>query len=375
MFTVIDRYILRALLFNYAVALGAMLSLYVVLDMFVNLDEFTEQNPSLTNLAGNIVDYYGPNLFVYFAQLSGGITLFACMATLAKMRKARELTAVLASGVSLYRVAAPVIAFGLATTALLVIDTEYFIPSVAPKLARDHDDLAGDKTYAVLFLPDRDGALLSAGQFHPITKELHQILVLYRDEDGNAVAMLEADHATWEPPLGTGKTGRWRLDRGRLMKRIRNDGTQLGPREQKQVTFPRYYESNLSPDAIQMRQSEEWIRFLSLSQLNELERGWDASNTKHSANRAAIIQTKHVRYTGPIISMIMLLLGLPFFLNRAPANILSDATKCTVVTGLCYVVTFITQSLRPETTSALPAWIPIFLFGTLAIVLVDRIRT
>ena len=34
MMTVLDRYILRSLLFNYVVALGTMLSLYVVLDMF-----------------------------------------------------------------------------------------------------------------------------------------------------------------------------------------------------------------------------------------------------------------------------------------------------------------------------------------------------
>jgi hypothetical protein len=42
---------------------------------------------------------------------------------------------------------------------------------------------------------------------------------------------------------------------------------------------------------------------------------------------------------------------------------------------LCYVATFVTQSIRPESASALPAWIPIFVFATIAMVLIDRIRT
>ena len=384
MFTVIDRYILKALLFNYVIALAAMLSLYVVLDMFVNLDEFTEQNPPLTVLLANIAGYYGPNFFLYFSQLSGGITLFACMTTLARMRKARELTAVLASGVSLHRIAAPVIGFGLATTALLILDTEWVIPSYAAKLARDHDDVIGEKTYAVLFLQDRDDALLSAARFHPINKDLHQLLVLQRDDDGNAVAILEADHAASEPAAGRRgmakrlavggqhPAGRWRLERGRLTQRVRRTDTTLGPREEKRITYPRYLPSDLDPDAIQMRQSEGWIRFLSLSQLRELEQRQGRSAGAH---RAAILQAKHARITAPIINMVLLLLGLPFFLDRSPGNILSDAGKCTLVCGLCYVVTFILQSLQPGSMSALPAWLPIFIFGTLAVVLVDRIRT
>ena len=44
MLTVLDRYLLRSLLVNYLIGLGVMLSLYVVLDMFVNMDEFTEQH-------------------------------------------------------------------------------------------------------------------------------------------------------------------------------------------------------------------------------------------------------------------------------------------------------------------------------------------
>ena len=368
MLTVLDRYLLRSLLLNYIIGLGVMVSLYVVLDMFVNMDEFTEQGYPVLTIVRNMIDYYVPNLFLYFAQLSGVITLFACTAVLARMRRLNEMTAILASGVSLYRVARPVLVFGVLITGLLVLDTEWIIPSVAHKLSRDHDDADGKRAYEVLFLRDRGGALLSAGRFHPSTRDLQRVLVLTRDETGAVTETLEADRATWEPPDATRPDGRWRLERGRLTRRVWHDDPRLGPREDQEIRYPLVYSSDLSPEDIELRQSEGWIRFLSLAQLRELE----ASGI---ADRAAIVQTRHTRIAAPIVSLLLLMLGLPFFLDRSPANVLGDAGRCMLVCGLCYVVSFVAQSIRPETQSALPAWIPIFVFGTLAMVLFDRVRT
>ncbi|MFQ5592264.1 MAG: LptF/LptG family permease, partial [Phycisphaerae bacterium] len=344
MFTVLDRYILRSLLVNYLITLGVMISLYVVLDMFVNMDEFTEQNRSVVTVISNIADYYAPNVFLFFAQLSSVITLFACVATIARLRKQNEVTAILASGVSLYRVAAPIIAFGLATTALLVIDTEWVIPSVAHKLARDHDDVDGQRAYEVLFLRDRNGALLSAARFHPKRHDLSNLLVFRRDDRGAITETLEADHAVWKGPDNTRPYGRWCLQRGRRTTRVFTETATLGPREDKRVTYPEEYETDLSPDVIQLRQAEGWMRYLSLSQLRDLQ-------ADESADLAAIVRGKHARIAAPIIGVVMLLLGLPFFLDRSPANVLSDAGKCVLACGSCYVVAFVSQSVRPESPS------------------------
>ena len=368
MLSILDRYILRSLLINYLIAIGAMISLYVVLDLFVNMDEFTEQGYPLTTVVKNIISYYAPNVLLYYAQLSGVITLFACMASLARMRKLNELTAILASGVSLYRVAAPIVAFGIATTGILIVDTEILIPGVAHLLSRDHDDADGTKAYEVLFLRDHNGDLLSAAQFHPTRHDLKKLLLLQRDESGAMAGILAADHAEWEPPTPVRPMGRWVLDRGRQRVRTVCEDRHFGPSECVEESFPRYYETDLGPDEIQLRQSEGWLRFLSLKQLREV-RGHGTADTMTA------LQTKHTRIATPIVAMILLLLGLPCFLDRSPANILRDAGRCVGLCGLCYVVTFVAQSIRPASESALPAWIPIFIFATVAMVLIDRIRT
>jgi len=367
MFTVLDRYLLRSLLANYLVALGVMLSLYVVLDMFVNMDEFTEKHDTVLTVLANMADYYLPNLFLYFSQLSGVITVFACGAVLARMRKLNELTAILASGVSLYRVARPVLIFGVVMTGLLVLDTEWLIPSVAHKLSRDHDDADGKRAYEVLFLKDRGGALVSAGRFHPTTRALQRLLVLVRDESGAIVQTWDADQAVWQPPTAQRPTGRWKLERGRLVVRS-SSPTGFGPRDEQRISYPEFYESELSPEAVQLRQARGWMRYLSLRRLRELE-------ADQTADLLAIKQTRHTRIAAPIVSLLLLLLSVPFFLDRSPANVLGDAGRCVLVCGLCYVVTFIAQNIHSTNASAVPTWIPIFIFGTLAMVLLDRVRT
>ena len=366
--TTIDRYLLRSLVTQYLIALAIMISLYVVLDMFVNLDEFTEQGYPALTVAKNIFSYYWPNVFLYFAQLSGVITVFACMAVLARMRRLNELTAILSSGVSLYRVARPIVLFGLATTALLVVDTELLIPAVAPMLSRDHDDADGIRAYEVLFLKDEDDALLSAGAFNPVTGNLHELLVIRRDANGDLVEIITADRAEWEPPDLTRPIGRWRLERGRRSIRTEDESDTLGPRTGVASDFPLYIESRLSPDGIQQRQAEGWIGYVSLAQLAALE----ASGV---VDEAAVLRTRHARIAAPLVSIVLLLLGLPFFLDRSPANVLGDAGKCMIACGLCYVTAFVAQSVRPDSVSAWPAWIPIFIFLTLAVVLLDRVKT
>jgi len=362
MLSVMDRYIFRSLLVNYLIALGTMISLYVALDLFVNMDEFTEKGYSAPTVLKHIMGYYWPNTFLYFAQLSGVITLFACLATVARMRRNNELTAVLASGVSLYRVARPILMFGIVTSGLMVVNTEWIVPSVAHLLARDHDDADGLRAYEVLFLRDRNGALLSARQFRPGTQDLHRLLVLTRNDDGVLIETLEADRASWNA------LGYWQLERARRVTRLRRDDGPLAPRGVTETSYPTLYASDLSPQSIQLRQSEGWISFLGLSELTKLA-------ARGGPHAAAIAQTMHARRTAPIVAVVLLLLGLPFFLDRSPANVLTDAGKCLIVCGLCYVSTIIVQSLRSETISALPAWIPIFVFGTLAVVLIDRVRT
>src|SRR5207249_11585410 len=123
-------------LVSYWIALMVMIGLYLVIDLFFNFDEFARDTTGdamhrVGDTLWRIVDYYSYNMLVYFAQLSGVITVVAACCTLARMHRANEFTALLASGTSLYRVAWPVVIAGLMLNGLWVLDQEWLIPRYA----------------------------------------------------------------------------------------------------------------------------------------------------------------------------------------------------------------------------------------------------
>lgn len=367
--TRLDRYIFRSLVANYVIALAVMMSLYIVLDLFINMDEFTEGDEPWTRIVAGIADFYGHNLFLYFAQLSGVITLFACLASIARMRRQNELTAVLASGVSLYRVAAPVMAFGLMTSALWYLNTEVIIPGTAHKLARRHEDALGHKTYGVWFLRDKDNALFSAQNFDPQNDMLQRLLVLYRDEAGRVDQVVEAEEARWQPIEDHPAGGFWELARGIKRSRETGDAAGLSPAEAvRQVPIDRY-DSDLDPRGIEVRQSAQWVEFVSSGQLAELVEQGDISPSR-------LQQLRHRRFAAPIVNLVLLLLGLPLVLDRTPGNLLRDSARCLAVCGACFMMSFAGQSIEMQgALAALPSWLPIFLFAPVVVVLLDRVKT
>lgn len=115
----LDRYIIRSFLFNYLLAFGVLVGMYVLLDLIINVSNFTKGQTvagqttgdlaTFVSLAGDILDYYSYQILVIFQQVAPAIPLLAAGFTMVRMTRHHELTGILASGVSLYRVATPIV--------------------------------------------------------------------------------------------------------------------------------------------------------------------------------------------------------------------------------------------------------------------------
>jgi len=365
----LDRYLLHSFLVNYFLSLFVLISLYVVLDLFVNLDEFTEAGKGVFAVVAGVVDYYVYNLPLYFSQLSGVITSFAACATLARLQRQNEITAVLASGTSMYRLAAPVMVAGLVMNGLLVLDHEVILPRVAPKLVRSRDDVEGARVYEVWFVKDGDNRLISAQQFSPMQQAVRLLIVMELSTDpatrGRLGDVIMAHKAKWDP-----RRKGWALAGGRRFSVTDNEETGLFGQhflDRERVDF---YPCTLTPEELQLRQTTQWLGFLSTRQLNLLARRGDV-------NPDRIAQVKHARFTLPISNMILMLLGMSFFMQRLPESVLTQGAKALSVCAVSFLVTFAGQQLIGSAglNPALPAWVPVFLFGPLAVLLLDNVKT
>lgn len=387
MIKILDRYLLRSFLSNYILSLFVLVSLYIVLDLSFNVDEFTEtfsektdqQIPyasALLAVVFNIADYYFFNIPLYFSQISGVITLFAACVTLARLQRQNEVTAVLASGTSTYRLAMPIVVAGLLMNALLIADQEVVIPSIAPKLARPRDNVEGARNYELWCVKDRDGRLFSAQGFSPKEKQITGLLVLERFTDpgdagnyGQLRSVIKADRARWND-----QQGGWDLTQRGVRLEISPQAIAriTGGADEKLDADPvSFYRTELSPDNLLLRKSAQWIDFLSLRQIRLLEKRGDV-------DPARVARIRHTRFTLPISNMVLLLLGIPFFMNRLPGNVLGQGSKAMVICAVAFLAMFVGQQVVEPTGGfwqPLPYWLPIVVFGPASILLLDNVKT
>jgi lipopolysaccharide export system permease protein len=134
----------------------------------------------------------------------------------------------------------------------------------------------------------------------------------------------------------------------------------------------REYASALTPKELALQQATLWINFLSLAEVEKLQARFA------EAGSGEFIKIKHRRLTTVVINMILLCLGMPFFLNRERVSVIIAGGQCLAMCGSCYVLSFLCHNVDMSglgLNPALPAWLPVLVFGPLAVYLLDTIKT
>ncbi len=92
--------------------------------------------------------------------------------------------------------------------------------------------------------------------------------------------------------------------------------------------------------------------------------------------KPALEKIMYTRFTQPIMNVVMLLLGIPFLLTREPRRLIRNIMYCIAVAGVCFVGTFVMYQMAGRVVpSLLGAWLPVLIFGPLALAMLDAIKT
>jgi lipopolysaccharide export system permease protein len=363
---ILDKYIAKNFLVGYAIAFGVLIGLRIIIELFVNLDEFTEKaDIGAFAVIKDILAFYGLRITLYFRDFAGMITVMAAAFSFSKMIRNGELIAVMASGVSLKRVVVPVIILSLFSTALFVIDQEFLIPPIADRLVRGEDELAGQKTYDIKFLNDAQGSLIFSPKYDAKTATLGTPTIILRKRAQRTgiwevTGWVNAQQAVFNP-----KTNRWDLTKGVLT----NKHSQKGP------VAATFYNSDLTPRDIPVRRKAEFKSMLSWSQLRSL--ALQGSKIKDLAQLYAQMQS-HI--TDPIMNLVMLLISLPILICRDPKTMKSAVIISFAITSLCFIITFTCKLFATEVffDRIIPefwVWLPVFIFLPLAVIELDSMKT
>jgi lipopolysaccharide export system permease protein len=363
---ILDKYVAKNFLIGYVIAFCVLIGLRIIIDLFVNLDEFTEHaDLGLFAVAGNIFSFYALHSLLYFRDFAGMITVVAAAFSLGKMIHFNELVAVMASGVSLKRVIVPIVLLAFLLTGLLVIDQELLIPPFSDKLVRGQDALPGQETYDVWFIDDDNGSLICTEKFDVKTSTMFKPTIITRKRKDDSTVWEVTGRISADKAVYNTETGRWDLINGQLIEK----GSQTGAQPIAS------YASSITPKDIPVMRRARHITLLSSHQLSVLA----AQKTKIK-DLAQLYSQKHFRITDPIISLVMLMVSLPILVCRDPKSMKSAIMISFATTSACFITVFVCKMLAVEAVfdRIIPefwAWLPVFIFAPIALLELDAMKT
>lgn len=364
----LDKYVAKNFITGYLIAFAVLMGLRIMTDLFINIDEFTEHAEITTaQILSNIAFYYSTHSLLYFRDFGGMITVVAAVFSLGKMTKNNELVAIMASGVSLKRVIAPILFLSLIFTGMQVADQELFIPPMADKLVRSQDAIADTLFYDMWFIGDGNGSLFCSPQFKVKDEMIVTPTIITRTKKQNSslfdvTGIIKADSASYDL-----KTNSWILDNGVFQKVSKEPADR--PYE-----MIKSYPSDLAPRDIPVRRKCANMDLLSSYDLVKLAR-------QNPKDLARLYAQRNFHLTDPIINLVMLMISLPVLVCRDPKTLKSSVFISFALTGLCYIITFVSKIFATEViigAGAMPAlwaWLPIFIFLPIAVIEMDSMKT
>jgi lipopolysaccharide export system permease protein len=376
MLKIIDRQMIRGYFKAYFVCLTSLLSLYVVVDLFTNLDSFAKPGQPLLDTVSNIATYYGFNTFLYFDRLCEVIVLLAAMFTVALMQRNNEQMPLLSAGVSTRRLVAPVLGCACVMLVLAVLNQELVIPRLGDTLNRPRDDPAGDKPLQVHGRFDRNGIHYTAGSATRNGMVVRDLSVVVPEKLTGTMLRLEAQQAKYTP-LG-GRKGKWELTGTQTfpadIDSIWNDPKTLEVIDKGVPEKPsgRYilYTTDVDFDTL-TREASSWFQRVSTWQL------FDELENSDSPKLTPMAVLFHQRLTRPIIGVLLVFLGLSVILRDQNRNVIISSGMCLVLCAVFFGAQYTCKMLGDNDIiiPALAAWLPVISFGPFGIVLFDAVHT
>ncbi|MBM4088401.1 MAG: LptF/LptG family permease [Planctomycetes bacterium] len=364
---ILDRYVLRIYVKVLAVSFLSLTGLFIVIDMFGNLEEFITYGERQGSLLGVLTDYYGAHVLSFYDRISGLLALIAAVFTITWLQRTNEMTALMAAGIPKARIVRPLLVATVAVALVAAANREFTLPRVRDKLSRNAQDWLGET--AKELKPTRDfrtGILIGGQTTVAAHKQINAPSFRLPRTLNHYGKQLAARQANYWPLTADRPSGYYLKDvtqpsnlagidpRGQQVILTHRDADWIEPADcfvVSDVTF-----EHLSVKGVWYKYASTWELIRALRNPS-LDYGADARVTVHK------------RFLEPMLDVTLLLLGLPLVLARSNKNVFVAAAKCLLLVAGYFLITLACQTLGRNTflvSPALAAWLPLLILAPLA---------
>ena len=330
----------------------------VLVDLFMNLWNFISNGvPAKTVF--QIMLLYFPKSLWYSAPLS---ILFAVSYTLSDFYANNELVAVFASGVPLIKFTAPLLVFAfILSFGLFYFEDKVVVPTFAKKVELQEIVLNREKSLnndKIVVMSDQGNVVYKADFYDNSAMRLYALYIVIRNEDKSLNCVVRADSALW-------MDDHWKLNGS--TKYTFSDGN-LVSSEVDSATLallteiPETFRNNTtSVETVDTRESKEYIAHLKRVGLPYNEP----------------LSVYYKKYAFPFILFIVVFLSIGLSGKTRKNVMLISLASCISAAVIYYVFQMVTMLMAKfgVLSPFLGAWLPVFLFVVVSLVLLKYART
>lgn len=366
----VDRLLIVSYFKAYFFCLASMLSLYVVVDLFTNIDDFTQHSHGLRSMIRHITTYYGFKVPQIFDRLCEAIVLLAAMFTVAWMQRSNELLPLLSAGMSTRRVVMPVLLSAFVMLTFAALNQELVLPQIASQLMNEKTDPEGKTEQRAQSAYDSNGVHIDAESASRKDFMAKPFYVTLPDSVANNLIHLTAKQARYIPPDATHepRRGGWLLSgvKPETLDNWNPNHPVLEP-----IDPGKYFLYTKEVDFDALTRHRNWFNFASTARL------YQELNKPDTVRVASMAVVFHMRLTRPILGMILVVMGLSIILRDQNRNVFISAGMCLVLCGLFFAACFAAKQLGDNDilAPALAAWLPVFFFGPISFAMFDAVHT
>jgi LPS export ABC transporter permease LptG len=365
---IVNNYIIRSLLEPLFFCLFGFLMVIIIFDLSQNLGDFIDASTPFVQILRYYL-YFIPASIVVIAPIG---LLLAVLASLYRLTQNNELTAMRASGISLYRLIAPILVVGFIFSILVTIISE----TVGPKAAYwAHVFIDQQKNPEVTLDPmvrkafsyrnTAESRTWYMEEFDSNTSQMKGVQLTQERESGINLYKIYADKAEW-------LDGQWWLIGQVVTKRFNEQGYPYGlPENQAKKALVNEYKVTETPELF-----INLIRDPTFLSGTELSR-YLKSNTQISPKNRAILETDvQYKFAIPWACLISALIGVPMGFTTARQGVKKGMIFCICLFFSYYIVLQIFLALgKNSIIHPIPAvWVSNLLYLIIGAVLIIRMR-
>jgi len=357
---IIDKYLIKQFLQTIVFGLLAFTMIFIVIDAMENLDDFIDQNvPALT-----ILHYYfvfSPEIIKLMLPVS---VLFSALFTAGKSANLSELTAMRASGVSLYRFMSPFVATTLVICLLSIYFGGYIVPMAnKTKIYIEQVYLKKGIIYAGsnIFFQDSQTKIVSISFFDIATNNASRVSIQDFSADNltSMTSRIDAQSLKFDS-----LNSNWIAMKG-VLREFFNESQSADYFDSLKID-----DLNFKPeDLIKKQRKPQEMN------LNELIDLIDTQERAGNDPTATLIEY-HSRYAFALTSVIIVLFGLPISANRRKGGLAVQVGINILITFIYLVFMKVSQAFGKNGAldPLLTAWFANLVFLVGAFITIPRMR-